>query len=270
MSMSMTGNKAIGIFDSGVGGLTVLREVMRALPHEDVIYLGDTARFPYGIKSRETVTRYSLEAASYLMSRGIKILVVACNTSSSLALGALRRRLPIPVVGVIEPGARMAVRSTRKKRIGIIGTEATVRSGVYQKAIETQGNGIKVFHRACPLFVPLAEEGRTRDRIAMLAAREYLAGMKRKRIDTLVLGCTHYPLLKGAIRRALGNGVAVVDSAEEVAKETIRVMTEKGILREDRPSPVCTFLVTDDPSRFKKLVSLFLRRPVVRVRRVSL
>ena len=229
MSM-MTPYKAIGIFDSGIGGLTVFREIMRALPGENAVYLGDTARVPYGIKSPETIRRYSEEAASYLLSHGIKALVVACNTSSALALNVLKRRFRIPVIGVIEPGARRAVEASRKKRIGVIGTEATVRSGAYKKAIEKYGDGVKVYQKACPLFVPLAEEGRIRDRIAALAAREYLAEMKREGVDALVLGCTHYPLLKDVIRGAMGNGVRLIDSAEEVARETLHVLRGRGCL----------------------------------------
>lgn len=266
----MTPDRAIGIFDSGIGGLTVLREVMRALPVEDVVYLGDTARVPYGTKSPETVRRYSLEAASYLRSRGIKLLVVACNTSSALALNVLRRRLGIPVIGVIEPGARRAVEASHKKRIGVIGTEATVRSGAYKKAIEKYGHEVTVYQKSCPLFVPLAEEGRTRDRIARLTAHEYLSGFRKGHIDALVLGCTHYPLLKDVIRRTMSNGVRLVDSAEEVARETLHVLSVRGLLRRSSRTGSCAFLVTDDPVRFKKLGSIFLGRPIRRVIRISL
>ncbi len=261
---------AIGIFDSGVGGLTVLRAVARALPAEDVLYLGDTARVPYGTKSPETVRRYSLEAASFLRSRGVKMIIVACNTSSSLALAALRRRLRIPVIGVIEPGARMAARASRRGRIGVIGTEATVKSGAYRRAILGFSSGATVIQKACPLFVPLAEEGRVGDRVARLAAEDYLRGLRSGRIDALVLGCTHYPLLKGVIRRALRNGVALVDSAEEVVKEAVRVLGEKGLLRAPGRRGSVSFLVTDDPDRFKRIGGLFLGQPITRVERISL
>jgi len=266
---TMDVHRAIGVFDSGIGGLTVLREIMRVLPHENAIYLGDTARVPYGIKSPETVRRYSLEAALYLQRQRIKLLVVACNTSSALSLNVLRRRLPIPVIGVIEPGARRAVEASRRKRIGVIGTEATIKSGAYKRAIERFGD-IRVIQKACPLFVPLAEEGRTRDRIASLAASEYLRGFKRGNVDVLVLGCTHYPLLRGIIRKTMGNGIAIIDSAEEVAEETVRVLRGRGLLRDSSRPASYKFLVTDDPVRFKRLGSLFLGRPILRVKRISL
>lgn len=196
--------RAIGIFDSGVGGLTVLRELTRALPQEDTIYFGDTARVPYGTKSPDTVIRYSQEIASFLMTRDIKLLVVACNTASAVALPALRRQLPIPVVGVIEPGARRAVEVTKSGVVGVIGTAGTIRSSAYSRAIKRLNPNISVLAKPCPLFVPLAEEGWTDNEIARLTAHQYLDELREAGVDSLVLGCTHYPLLKRSSPRPWG------------------------------------------------------------------
>ena len=190
----MAENQAIGIFDSGVGGLTVLKEIARLLPGENLIYLGDTARVPYGTKSPETVCRYALEAADFLVGLGVKMLVVACNTASAVALEALQAKYDIPVIGVIEPGARRAAGLTRVRKVGVVGTEGTIKSDAYARAIRSIDPGIDVVSAACPLFVPLAEEGWAEHEIARIAAEEYV-GPIRAGIDTLVLGCTHYPLL---------------------------------------------------------------------------
>ena len=223
--------KAIGIFDSGVGGLTVLKELIKTLPQEDTIYFGDSARFPYGTKSPETIVRYSLEIASFLSSREIKLLVVACNTASAVALEALNQELTIPVVGVIEPGARRAVSVTRTGKIGVIGTEGTIRSGAYAKAIKRINPAVEVLTRSCPLFVPLAEEGWIENEVARLTARTYLRGLKEEGVDTLVLGCTHYPLLKGIIAEVMGEGVSLVDSGEETARTVTSILSQRELLR---------------------------------------
>ena len=211
--------RPIGIFDSGIGGLTVLKEIYRKLPHESTVYLGDTARVPYGIRSAETVTRYSMENTKFLFSQDVKMIVVACNTASSLSLEAIRSSVPVPFVGVIEPGAKAAAAATRNKRIGVIGTEGTIKSNSYSRAIMKIDNSIEVFGMACPLFVPLVEEGWTEGKIAEMVAREYLKEIKQKDIDTLVLGCTHYPLLKGILSDVMGEGVNLIDSAIETARE---------------------------------------------------
>ncbi|MFL5272631.1 MAG: glutamate racemase, partial [Anaeromyxobacteraceae bacterium] len=210
----------IGIFDSGVGGLTVQRAILDRLPGLDTVYLGDTARVPYGSKSPEVVTQYSLRNARFLVARGIDLLVVACNTASAVALPALRDVLALPVLGVVEPGAAAAARATRSGRIGVIGTPSTIASGAYQRAIVAARPDAEVLARACPLFVPLAEEGWTdpADEVVRGVARRYLAPLRAARIDTLVLGCTHYPLLAGAIAAELP-GVTLVDSAAAVAVE---------------------------------------------------
>jgi glutamate racemase len=251
--------KAIGIFDSGVGGLTVLKAVMEVLPQENTIYLGDTARVPYGIRSPETVTRYSFENTQFLLSQEIKMLVVACNTASAISLEAVKREFPLPVLGVLEPGARAAVAATRTGRIGVIGTEATIGSGAYEKAVRSVNAGIEVFTQACPLFVPLVEEGWTDNDVAELAARRYLDALRASSIDTLVLGCTHYPLLKKVISRVMGDGITLIDSATETAREVAEVLEKLNWLRPDRGAVIRRYYVTDSPSRFERVGKLFLQ-----------
>ena len=250
--------KSIGIFDSGVGGLTVLKEVVKALPQEDTIYLGDTARVPYGTKSPETVTRYSLQVTSFLVERDIKLLVVACNTASAVSLDALKNHFSIPIIGVIEPGARRAVSVTRSGKVGVIGTTATIQSSAYTKAIKKIDRGIEVVTRACPLFVPLAEEGWVDNEVARLTARNYLQGLKDEGVDTLVLGCTHYPLLKGIIAEVMGDGVELVDSAEETARTVAETLGAGDILRPSSEKGNHHFFVTDVPAGFIRVGNRFL------------
>jgi len=262
--------KAIGIFDSGVGGLTVLKEVMKALPQEDTIYLGDTARVPYGTKSPETVTRYSMEITSYLVNRDIKLLVVACNTASALSLDELRKCFSIPIVGVIEPGARRAASTTKTGKIGVIGTEATIRSSAYTKAIKRINPEIEVINRACPLFVPLAEEGWVDNEVARLTAEIYLSGLRNEGVDTLVLGCTHYPILKDTISRIMGTGVHLVDSAEETARTVTAILRESGLIRPPSERGNHHYFVTDVPAGFIKVGNRFLDGNLEDVRQVNL
>ena len=250
--------KSIGIFDSGVGGLTVLKEVVKALPQEDTIYLGDTARVPYGTKSPETVTRYSLQVTSFLVERDIKLLVVACNTASAVSLDALKNHFSIPIIGVIEPGARRAVSVTRSGKVGVIGTTATIQSSAYSKAIKKIDRGIEVVTRACPLFVPLAEEGWVDNEVARLTAWTYLQGLKDEGVDTLVLGCTHYPLLKGIIAEVMGDGVSLVDSAEETARTVAETLGAGDILRPSSERGNHHFFVTDVPAGFIRVGNRFL------------
>lgn len=254
-------NRPVGIFDSGLGGLTVLKEITSLLPAEETVYLGDTARVPYGTKSKETVTRYSLETADFLLTHDIKLLVVACNTASAYALPALREKLKIPVVGVIEPGARMAVATTRAKRVGIIGTEGTMKSGAYFDAVKGIDSSIVVFMEPCPLFVPLAEEGWAENNCALLTARKYLERLKQERIDVLVLGCTHYPLLRKTIAKVMGEEVRLIDSALATALEVQSVLKNAGLMREEAPSPSSPpkrrFFVTDSPGRFAEVGKKF-------------
>lgn len=262
--------KPIGIFDSGVGGLTVVKEVFNILPGEDIIYVGDTARVPYGNKSHQTVTRYSFEIADFLLSKDIKILVVACNTASALSLNDLKERYRIPVVGVIAPGAVKAVKSTANFRIGIIGTEATINSNAYNKAIEKLSANAKIFNKACPLFVPLAEEGLIEDEITFLTAQKYLKEMRHARIDSLILGCTHYPILKKVIKRVMGNGVYLIDSAKEIACEVDRILKNKGLKRiQENNTGNYEFFVTDFPERFKKVGKIFLGKNLNQVKQIN-
>ncbi len=248
----------IGIFDSGVGGLTVQRALLEAVPAASTVYLGDTARVPYGTKSAATVTQYSLKNARFLARHGIDLLVVACNTASAVALPALRAELAVPVVGVVEPGARAAARVSRSGRIGVIGTQGTVASGAYQAAIRRERPGAEVVARACPLFVPLAEEGWTdpEDEIVRGVVRRYLAPLREAAIDTLVLGCTHYPLLERAIAAELP-GIALVDSARAIAAEVAAGLAGAGPASAEH-----RFFVTDTPEKFLAVAGRFLGRAV--------
>jgi len=260
-------NEPIGIFDSGIGGLTVVKEVKRLLPSENIIYLGDTARVPYGIRSAETVTRYSFECAEFLMKEGIKLLVVACNTVSAVSLYEIKKIVSIPVVGVIEPGAKAAVDSTGNKRIGIIGTEATIKSSAYKKAINILDSDIEVFGLPCPLFVPLVEEGLTEGNIAGLIAEQYLGILRDSGADTLILGCTHYPLLKDVIQQVMGD-VALIDSAVETAK-VVRD-TLKGLESMDKSGGRLKFYVTDSPERFVAVGERFLEHKIENIEKIVL
>ena len=253
----MNKENPIGLFDSGIGGLTVLQQIIETLLKENTIYLGDTARSPYGTKSVETVLRYSFENADFLIEKGVKLVVAACNTSTAVALDALKENLPVPVVGVIEPGARGALKKTRNKRIGVIGTEATIQSGAYTRALKTLDPDVEVYSRACPLFVPLVEEGWLDNEVVEMTVESYLASLKRSGLDTLILGCTHYPLLKKAIGRFLGKGVRLVDSAQETAKEVLRVLKERSLERE-KGRGSASFFVTDVPDSFIKVGRRFL------------
>ncbi|HIJ97084.1 MAG TPA: glutamate racemase [Desulfuromonadales bacterium] len=250
--------QSIGIFDSGVGGLTVLREIMRVLPQEDTLYFGDTARVPYGTKSPETVTRYAGEIGSFLLKRDIKLLVVACNTASAVALPSLKRQMSIPVVGVIEPGARRAVEVTHSGRIGVIGTAGTIRSSAYTRAIKRLQPEAVVYTRACPLFVPLVEEGWIDNQVARLTAQNYLQELKEAGIDTLVLGCTHYPLLKALIAEVMGADVTLVDSAEETARTVAAILAEKQLQRPASEKGNHHYYVSDIPAGFVRVGNRFL------------
>jgi glutamate racemase len=275
-------NLPIGIFDSGVGGLTVYRALHERLPDERFVYLGDTARVPYGTKSLATVERYAIENSRFLEAHGIKLLIVACNTASALALPAIRRAVKVDVIGVIEPGAAAAVEGSREKRIGVIATEATVRSGAYRNAITLRDGEAFVIERACPLFVSLAEEGWAETDVAREVAAEYLREVKASDVDTLVLGCTHYPILRSVIRETMGEGLRLIDSGEATAREVEALLDAKKLARVDvegralderavkeseqeRRAPVrqlCDdldhFYVTDAAERFSRVAERFL------------
>lgn len=271
--MRAAGSKRpIGVFDSGIGGLTVVRELLRQLPGERIVYFGDTARAPYGNKSPENLVRFSLENARFLQKQGIKLLVVACNTSSAYALPALRKALKIPVVGVILAGARAAVSRRGGQKVGVIGTQATIRSAAYQKAIHQLEPSAKVYARACPLFVPLVEEGWNRHGVAQRVADEYLLPFKKQGVGTVVLGCTHYPLLKEVVRRSLGRKIALVDSARETAREVAELLDASGSSapKQRLAFSAHRFYVSDLPGQFETLGRRFLGRQLRSVKKVRL
>ncbi len=257
--MTKNNEGPIGIFDSGIGGLTVHKEITKLLPREDTVYLGDTARVPYGAKSRETVIRYAVEDADFLTGHNIKLLVVACNTASAYALEELQSRMDVPVIGVIEPGAKAAIEATVTNRIGIIGTEATIASGVYSDKLKALRPEVELIAQACPLFVPLAEEGWSETHIAHEAALKYLGTLKRYRIDTMVLGCTHYPIMKRTISTAMGYGVTLIDSAQATAVSVKDLLDSDGMAKAEGGG-THRFFVTDSPERFKAVSDTFLGR----------
>ncbi|WP_256128310.1 glutamate racemase [Desulfolutivibrio sulfoxidireducens] len=262
----------IGIFDSGVGGLTVTRAVMELLPHERIVYFGDTARVPYGVKSPGTISRYASEIVRFLLEKDVKLLIVACNTMAAVALPAITALSPVPVLEVIDAGAKSALAATRTGRIGIIATPSTVHSGAYPAAIARRGGDAALtVSRACPLFVPLAEEGFLDHPATRLIAREYLAPVLAENPDTLILGCTHYPLLRPLLQDVAGPGVTLVDSATAVAADAARVLAETGLLTApDEARPAHAFFVTDAPDRLRGIGELFLGRPLPDVHLVSL
>jgi len=261
--------KPIGVFDSGIGGLTVVHALRTHLPHENIVYFGDTARVPYGPKSSQVVREYAAQDVDFLMSRDVKMVVIACNTVSSVALDVVQKRAKVPVVGVILPGARAAVESSGKKRVGVIGTRATVNSNAYTHAIRQLDGEIQVFARECPLFVPLAEEGWVEHKVTELVAREYLFPLTLEKIDTLILGCTHYPLLRSAIQSAVGAAVTLIDSGEAAALEVAKVLDEHGLRNPSPDAPHVQFFVSDVPARFGEIGERFLGRTMGRVQRAE-
>ncbi|MBS2028987.1 MAG: glutamate racemase [Deltaproteobacteria bacterium] len=267
----MQASQKIGVFDSGVGGLTVMKALMQRLPAEDLVYLGDTARVPYGTKSAEVVTRYSLLNARFLLKHDVKAIVIACNTASAASLPVLENELPVPVVGVIGPGAQAAARATKSGRVGVIGTQGTIRSEAYQRALREARPEVNVVARACPLFVPLAEEGWTEggDEVVNAVAKRYLADLSGGEIDTLVLGCTHYPLLRAAIAHVMGPGVTLVDSADATAESVEALLRARGLIRASGQGSH-RYFVTDLPERFAEVGARFLGRKVDGAEQVDL
>lgn len=260
----------IGIFDSGIGGLTVVKEVRRKLPTENIVYLGDTARVPYGTKSSKTVISYSLGNARFLTSQGIKLLVVACNTASAFALSSLRSVLNIPVIGVLEPGAKRAASTTRNSVVGVIGTPSTIKSDAYKKAINKINPDIKVYSKPCPLFVPLAEEGWIDDPIAEQIAKRYLESLINDNIDTLILGCTHYPLLKQLIKKVAGDAITLIDSAEEVALEIEHTLSESDLENQSNQSFTKQFFLTDVSDTFVSIAANFLGEQINNIQHIDI
>lgn len=272
----MPDSQPIGVFDSGLGGLTVAHAIREALPNEAIIYLGDTARVPYGTRSAATVIRYARACAKHLRERNVKVLVVACNTVSAVALDMLRVELDIPVLGVIEPGARAGVAASRSHRVGVIATAGTINSGAYKRAIAAVESRTEVVAYTAPLLVPLVEEGWLNGEVPHLVVRKYLEPLSRERIDALILGCTHYPLLKSVIRdelRALSPApVAIIDSAEATASELAQLLRDRNLLTEQASRGALQLLVTDLPGRFAEVASRFLSEDVTQldVRQIDL
>lgn len=263
-------NSSIGIFDSGIGGLTVFRAIRRLLPNESLLYVGDTARVPYGNKTAETVTEYSLQIARWLMAKQIKALVVACNTSSAVALPALQAAVPIPVIGMIAPGTQAALKASRSGKIGVIGTRRTILSGAYETAIHAQSPAAQVVSQECPLFVSLVEEGWLDDPITHAIAQKYLEPMMQAQVDTLILGCTHYPLLKSVLQKSLGSQVTLIDSGEAAATVVVDVLRDQGLLAPAGGHPTWQCFVTDMASQFSEIAHRFLDDPLPQIHHVHL
>ncbi|MFH1752618.1 MAG: glutamate racemase [Candidatus Omnitrophota bacterium] len=266
----MAARRPIGIFDSGIGGLTVMREVCNVLPDEEIVYFGDTARVPYGTKSKETVTRFSKENIKFLLRFNVKLIVVACNTASSLSLPALARSFRVPIVGVIGPGVRKALEGRKRGTVGVIGTRATVSSGAYESLLKKVDPSMKVISKACPLFVPIVEEGWLDNAVTADIIKEYLGEFKKRGADSLILGCTHYPLLKPAIKRYMGKGVELIDSALETAKMVKEILRERGLISKKRRSPRHKYFVTDEPSAFKRVGEKFLGGRIGTIKKVRI
>ncbi|MCC6549846.1 MAG: glutamate racemase [Ignavibacteriaceae bacterium] len=265
----MEKEKPIGVFDSGIGGLTVVKEIMAKLPNERIIYFGDTARVPYGSKSNETVIEYSLQDAAFLVQKNVKIIVVACNTASSVAIPALRERFNVPVVGMIEAGSAYAAKETIDKKIGVIGTRSTITNRSYSKELRRINPGFDVFEKACPLFVPLAEEGWIDHNATLEIAEEYLRELKELSVDTLLLGCTHYPILKPVIQKVMGEKVKLIDSGVAAAQRVSSELDRIGLRSNSNGLGVVSYYVSDIPSTFEKVASLFLGKPVSHVTKVD-
>jgi glutamate racemase len=263
-------NRPIGIIDSGVGGLTVAKEVMRQLPHEKIVYLGDTARCPYGPRTAKEVLKFTWEITQFLLEKEIKMLVIACNTATAVALEEIRSELRIPVLGVIHPGARTAIKNTINDQIGIIGTEGTVKSGAYEQALKSINRKTNVVSLACPKFVPLVESGEYDGLVAERVVAETLAPLKGQGLDTLILGCTHYPLLEPLIKRFMGDRVNVISSGEETAREVSTILHHNGILNTTGEEPIHEFFTTGSTKIFSEIASQWLEMPITNIEMVKL
>ncbi len=268
-------NAPVGVFDSGVGGLTVAREIMRNLPNEHIVYFGDTARVPYGSKSKDTIVRYSRQIIRFLKTQDIKAIVIACNTASALALDEVEKELDIPIIGVIKAGARVAVASTRNQRIGVIGTESTINSHLYEKLIREENPAISVYEKACPLLVPLVEEGWLKDPVTKEVTQRYLEELLEKEIDTLILGCTHYPLLRSLIRELVGEQITLVNPAYETAKELEMLLKREQLDRPATPEDVPVtepyrFFVSDMAEKFGRFANSILPYDVETIRQIHI
>ncbi len=266
----MEKEKPIGVFDSGIGGLTVVKRLASVLPRESIVYFGDTARVPYGSKSNATVIEYSIQNTNFLLHKNVKAVVVACNTASSVAIPELRKRFTVPIIGVILPGADMAYKETRNGKIGVIGTRATISNAAYSNAIKEIGNHIEVFEKACPLFVPIAEEGWTHHKATYEIAEEYLKELKEKGIDTLVLGCTHYPILADVIQEVIGKDVKLIDSGIATAEVVRNEINRIGLETNSAVPGNLDLYVSDVPTTFKQVAELFLGKRINEVVKVDI
>ena len=269
----MDKNAPIGGFDSGVGGLTVAREIMRQIPNERIVYFGDTARVPYGSKSKDNIIKFSRQIIRFLQTENVKAIVIACNTASALALDEMQQEFDLPILGVVKPGAKVAVETTANKRIGLIGTEANIRSGVYTRYIKSLDDEAKVFEKACPLFVPLVEEGWLHDDITLQVASRYLEELKEKDIDTLIMGCTHYPLIRSTIRKVMGDKVNLVNPAYETAIELKNLLERDNLANKcdvDSPSSMYRFYVSDAEEKFKLFANSILPFDITMTKQINI
>ena len=266
----MKNNNPVGVFDSGLGGLTVVKAIRNVLPSESIIYFGDTARVPYGNKSPELIKEYSLQITDFLLEQGTKIIVVACNTATALALNTLQDKLDIPVIGVVKPGVDSALKLTQNNCIGVIGTISTINSGVYETELRAINNSVKVASAPCPLFVPLAEEGWINEPATKLIAKKYLEPVNKANVDTLILGCTHYPLLKEVIQEAVSSKIKLVDSAQATAVETTELLTNNELLNSQITKGALKLFVSDLPARFETVASRFLGEKISNVEKIQL
>ena len=269
----MDKNAPIGVFDSGVGGLTVAREIMRQIPNERIVYFGDTARVPYGSKSKDNIIKFSRQIIRFLQTENVKAIVIACNTASALALDEMQQEFDLPILGVVKPGAKVAVETTANKRIGLIGTEANIRSGVYTRYIKSLDDEAKVFEKACPLFVPLVEEGWLHDDITLQVASRYLEVLKEKDIDTLIMGCTHYPLIRSTIRKVMGDKVNLVNPAYETAIELKNLLERDNLANKcdvDSPSSMYRFYVSDAEEKFKLFANSILPFDITMTKQINI
>lgn len=263
----------IGVFDSGIGGLTVVREIMRQIPNEKIVYFGDTARVPYGSKSKETVTRFSRQIVRFLQTHKVKTIVVACNTASAYALDELEKEIDIPMIGVVKPGAKVAAETTRNGKIGVIATEATIGSRIYNKYIEELKHEVTIWGKACPLFVPLVEEGLLKDPVTDEIAKRYLSELIDLDIDTLILGCTHYPLIRSTLGRIMGDGVTLVNPAYETARELKELLVRKNLLNEKAPglgSNRYQFYVSDTTDKFIRFANSIIKYGILSAKQVNI
>lgn len=263
-------NAPIGVFDSGVGGLTVAREILRQHPNESIVYFGDTARVPYGSKSKDTIIRYSRQIVRFLQTKNVKAIVVACNTASAFALDTIEKEIDLPVIGVVKPGAKVAAETTSNKRVGIIATEGTIKSELYTKYIKSIDNDITVFGKACPLFVPLVEEGMLHDSVTDEMARRYLETLKKQNVDCLILGCTHYPLLRSTVGKIMGDGVNLVNPAYETAKSLGLLMDKYNIRAHKDHEATYEFYVSDVADKFKEFANSILPLDIDNIKQINI